>query len=202
MKSRFVKLLPVIVLSGVLAACTIKPVLHSASEQSLYNWQQRLPQLSAIDSWAFRGRVVIKSDAEGWNGGIVWQQTQGNYRIDFLTPVGQNVMQIQGGSGGVVLRLSDGSQYQAEDAESLLYERLGWGLPVKTLVSWVKGMPARQVCHSASIDEQGRVTRLQQSDWDIDYKRYVETGSTALPNKIFMSRDDINIRLVIANWVL
>ena len=193
-----------------ITGCASNPVLTSPSDSASQSWQKRYKVLSGIDSWKLRGRVVIKTENEGWSGAIVWQQDPDSYHIDFMTPLGQNVMRLDGSRSQVVLTLADNKEFRAADAESLLYAQLGWGLPVSTLVHWVTGIPAPQGWYQVTLDDDGRISALEQSDWHIQFKRYGDlSGSTSsaasdhsLPNKIFMNKEEISLRLVIDSWEL
>lgn len=191
-----------IVLAVLISGCSVNPSISSPSELSLNAWQSRVQRLAVLPSWIFRGRVLVKTDTDGWNGNIVWQQKPDGYLIDFMTPVGQKVMQIKGGPGKAELSVADGKAYQARDAESLLYSQLGWGLPVDTLVSWITGIPASEGWHSINLDDSGRIINLEQSDWSIHYKRYNNVNGLDLPDKVFLDKGEVNIRLVISDWVL
>lgn len=191
-----------------IAGCATNPVYTSPSRPALESWQKRHQLLSSMNNWKLRGRVVIKAENEGWNGTIFWKQSPDSYHIDFMTPLGQNVMQLDGDKSQVVLKLADNREFRADDAESLLYQQLGWGLPVTTLVHWVTGIPAPQSWHNVTLDSSGRISQLEQSDWNVQFKRYISLDSPVnsseagleLPNKIFMDKDDISLRLVIAGW--
>jgi outer membrane lipoprotein LolB len=51
-------------------------------------------------------------------------------------------------------------------------------------------------------DEQGRLTRLEQGGWVIDYPAYGQVAALELPTRIQAQRDQIKVKLVIEQWNL
>ena len=188
--------------SIVFASCSTFSSFPPPSADSLWAWQVRKPELTQLQTWQFVGRVVVKTEDDSWSGLIYWDQQPGLYQIDFKTPLGQSMLQLQGDADSAVLKLANKKEFRAEDAETLIYNKLGWGLPINTLVSWVIGIPAPTEKYEFKLDEQGRLLKLKQADWDIDFKRYAPTDTLELPKKIFLSNDNLNIRLVIDRWVM
>lgn len=192
-----------IMLGSILTACAT-PSFPPSSTESLQTWQARKPDLVQLQTWRLTGRVVIKTEDDTFTGVIFWSQEPDAYQIDFKTPLGQSVLQLQGTSQHVVLTLPNQKQYQAGNAESLMYNQLGWGLPIEALASWAAGLPVADAEQEFLLDADGRIQELRQSGWNIHYKRYTRAGVLELPNKIFMDNDDdeLNIRLVIDKWIL
>lgn len=196
------RFLPGILITLIYLAGCSTASFKPPSSDALHAWQVRKPELVQVQGWQFSGRVVIKTEDESWNGIIIWDQQPDAYLIDFKTPLGQSVLQLTGDEKEAVLRLSDQKELRAADGESLIHSQLGWSLPIHTLVSWVKGVPASDVEHEFLLDDSGRMLKLKQSDWDIDFKRYTRVKELELPNKLFMENEALNIRLVIDKWVL
>ncbi|NOX42556.1 MAG: outer membrane lipoprotein LolB [Gammaproteobacteria bacterium] len=182
--------------------CSILSSFPAPSAESLRAWQARKSDLIQLQTWQFVGRVIVNTEDDSWSGIIYWDQHLDAYQIDFKTPLGQSMLQLQGDEDSAVLKLANEKEYRADDAETLIYNKLGWGLPVKTLVSWVTGMPSPAEDYEFMLDEQGRLIKLKQSDWDIQFKRYAQTDKLELPRIIFMESDALNIRLVIDKWVM
>ncbi len=185
-----------------ITGCSTFSSFSPPSADSLQAWQARKSGLMQLKTWQFVGRVIVKTEDDSWSGLIYWDQQPDLYQIDFKTPLGQSMLQMQGDADSAVLKLANEKEFHAADAETLLYNKLGWGLPIKTLVSWVVGIPAPAEKHEFKLDAQGRLLALKQADWDIHFKRYAATDTLELPKKIFLSNDNLNIRLVIDRWVM
>ena len=104
-------------------------------------WQHHRKTLDQGDTWALTARIAGSTEDDGWSGKLSWQQAKGNYQIHFQAPFGQGAIQLLGVPGQVEMRTSDNQVVVADDAESLLYQQLGWRLPLAGLRYWVLGLP-------------------------------------------------------------
>ena len=66
--------------------------------------------------------------------------------------------------------------------------------------SW--GCPIQAAAFELTRNDQDRALHLTQSDWSIDYDRYMPAGGDILPAHMVLSRDDIRVRIVVDHWVL
>ncbi len=135
-----------------------------------------------------------------------WRQEGGNYDISLGSPLGQDVLQLQGDAQGVSLRTAQGTDFAA-DGETLLYRRLGLRLPVSGLRYWVLGLPdpaAPVGAQDREVDGLGHLTRLRQSGWDIEFRRYGPVTTIDLPDKIFLTNQAVRleVRLAVEQWEL
>lgn len=185
-----------------LGACSTLPVPPGTDGATEALWQQRQQALAALQSWNLNGRIAVLSAQQGWHAGVRWLEQDGEYQINLDAPLGQGAAEISGNDAGAVLRTGDG-EFSAASAEDLLEQRLGWRLPVSGLRYWVRGLPdTRAPVESQALDAAGRLTRLQQAGWDIEFKRYASAGPLELPDKIFLTHagSALEIRLVIERW--
>jgi len=157
-------------------------------------------QLSKLNQWNLNGRLSIRQGDEAWHASIRWAQTEDAYAIDIVGPLGQGALNLTGGTQQVVLRTSKNEVFVARTPEALLKEHLGWQVPVQGLRYWALGRIDPQLQYESENDQLGRFNTLQQSGWDIRYKRYQTAQGIDLPGKVFMKRADLDIRLIIDNW--
>ncbi|MDO9372494.1 MAG: lipoprotein insertase outer membrane protein LolB [Gammaproteobacteria bacterium] len=199
-------------LALAVGACSTLPVPPASAADGAAEtlWQQRQQALAALQSWNLNGRIAVLTAQQGWHAGVRWMEQDGGYHIHLDAPLGQGAAEIIGNRAGVVLRTGDG-EFSAESAEDLLEQRLGWRLPVSGLRYWVRGLPdTRAPVEGHTLDAAGRLTRLQQAGWDIEFKRYASAGPLELPDKIFLTNNSagnsastdatLEIRLVIEHW--
>ena len=194
-----------------LSACTTLPVptpAEPATAEAL--WQQRQPPLTAVQHWTVSGPLAILTPQTGWHVRIRWQQQGDAYLIQLDAPLGQGAAELRGDTTGVVLRTA-GGEFHAASAEDLLTQRLGWRLPAGGLHYWVRGLPdAGAAVDGLTLDAAGRLTHLQQSGWNIEFRHYsavpTSTSPLALPDKIFLTHNStpasaaLDLRLVIEQW--
>ena len=186
----------------LLSACTTSPLLPTVGDPQ-QAWQERKQVLSAIDHFRISGRMSISRDVEAWHINLVWKQSGDHYDIQLSGPFGAGQVRLSGnGQGPVLLETSEGKFY-ASSPELLLFEQTGVQMPVSGLRFWLLGLPepSRQV-EARRLDKRGRLSLLQQEHWRVKMKRYKEVGNMELPDKVFASKDDLKVRLVIDEWLL
>ncbi len=118
------------------------------------------------------GRVSVKGGKESFSAGVQWHHSEESDDILLLSPLGQALAQIQRTSEGVSLMTSEREHYQAEDAESLTEQVLGWRLPLAGLQYWVQGMNSPATSSEMDLDKDGRIVAIRQDGWEINYSRY------------------------------
>ena len=164
-------------------------------------WDTRKAELEQFSSWTMTGRVAVQSDKEGWSATLHWDQDDENYVMRFIAPLGQGTYELEGDTVQVSLLTAENRIYNAQDPENLMQDNLGWSVPLHGLKYWVRGIPEPGVEHdNLVLDEQGRMTDLQQSGWRISILRYMQLENTDLPGKLFMSNDRFKLRIVVAGW--
>ncbi|MGP1677819.1 MAG: lipoprotein insertase outer membrane protein LolB, partial [Burkholderiales bacterium] len=113
-------------------------------------------------------------------------------------PLGQGVARIVRHDALVSLTTSDQKVYQASDVESLTAQVLGWRLPLAGLPDWVRGRAAAGAPVQTWRDSSLRLAKLRQSGWLVEFLEYNEANG--LPARLRLSREDVEIRLVIDQW--
>lgn len=164
-------------------------------------WQQRQAQQAELKAWAFKGRTAIVQGREGWNAGINWEEQEQTFQIRLSGPFSQGGVVLDGDQQEVTLTLNDGKTLTAETPEQLLAEAMGWLLPVSALRDWVRGVPYSKVpVDSQQLDQQGRLTKLEQAGWQIEFLRYMPFESYSMPAKVFMKHARLSVRLIVSDW--
>jgi outer membrane lipoprotein LolB len=186
------------------SGCATRPPAapEPPSQRIAQLWQQHASAVRAQTDWALDARIAAHNVDDGWSGKLHWLQGAESYQISFNAPFGQGGLQLEGGPQQVVMRTSDGQTLVAADAESLLYQQLGWRLPLSSLRYWVRGVPVPASVDAPlmSFDESGRLSYLQQSDWQIEYPSYRPVGGLMLPRKVYLENPELSVRLVIDRW--
>lgn len=165
-------------------------------------WRRHAEAVGRITAWDLQGRVALTLEGEAWHASLLWQQLPDSYRLRLSSPLGQGVAMVEGRAGEVRIALPDGTRDRAADAETLLRRHLGWRLPVDGLAWWVRGLPRPGPEARPRFDDAGRLVRLEQSGWRIDYLDYVRVGGQDLPRRVFLASDHLEVRLVVSHWTL
>lgn len=146
------------------------------------------------------GRAAIRYGNEAGSTRIVWRHGAASDDMLITGPLGQGIARITRRGGEVTLTTADAREHRAADAESVTESVLGWRMPLAGLPDWIRGRavagrPARE-----SKDDKGRLARLEQDDWKIEYLAW----NGDLPSRMTLGREGaagpIELRLVIDQW--
>ena len=190
-----------LVAASLLAGCasvssTNPPQASSVAEIN----QQQLASLASIHEFSMQGRIGVQTEGKGFSGSSHWQHDGQNDNIALFSPLGGQVATIIASNDGVQLVTSDGKIFRAADVETLTQQNLGWSLPMRGLPDWILGRPTASPVQLQQWDEAGRLTRLQQDGWDIEYAQYADTGGYQLPGKVTLLSLKLNLKLIIEHW--
>jgi outer membrane lipoprotein LolB len=141
------------------------------------------------------GRVAVRAAKDSGSARIFWRHSSDADEMLILSPVGQTLARIQREGGLFRLQTGDRKEYRASNAETLTEQALGWRLPLSGLADWVQGR--------ASPDRPSVVTRpagdgldIRQDGWRVAYEEFRD----GKPYRLRLSREDIEIRLVVDQW--
>ncbi len=184
-------------LLAFLVACSETPVRPDRGiDLDLQNQREQ------IQSWKLNGRLSITSEKESGTVSFYWSQDDERYLMSFIAPLGQGTFALRGGEGdGVYLLTAQDEVLHVDNAETLLKQSVGWHVPVSGFKYWVRGLqePGVDVTNQ-QLDGNGLITEMQQADWNIRIKRYMDVEGLDLPAKIFMHNDHVKLKLIIQTW--
>jgi outer membrane lipoprotein LolB len=157
-----------------------------------------LPESQPLPPGGFEltGRVAIRYGKAAESGKLFWRHSDQTDDLLITSPLGQGIARVSREGGEFRLVTRDSGEHRAADAESLTESALGWRLPLGGLSYWVQGRPGPGRSAELSRDAEGRPQDLRQDGWRVEYEAFRE----AQPAKLRMSRDDLEIRLVIDRW--
>lgn len=167
-------------------------------------WSARQAMLREVRAWDLSGRISVSGPDGSWNARIRWSQRGDTYDIDFLSLFGQQVARLEGSGEDVVLRLPDQEPQRAATAGELLAISFGWSAPLDALRYWILGLPRPHTPAATRLDERGRLSRLEQEGWSVDYPQYTAVGADPgdLPRRLMLEGAPARIRLVVDSWDL
>ncbi len=172
-----------------LAACAIAP--QAPSVQSVDH----------ISAFQLAGRVAVKLEDKGYSARLRWEHAPTLDALWLYSPIGSVLAELTVDGNGATLVTADREAYNSRDVQALTREVLGWNLPLEGLQHWVLGRadPAAPV-NGEQRDAMGRLQRLSQRDWRIDYLAYVD--GSPLPAAMALHYGELRLRLVIDRWQL
>lgn len=179
-----------------LSACAslYRPSPGHLAEQA---WSLRRAELVALDHWLLQARIA--SGRVGLSGNLRWQQRAGDFDIRVSGPLGSGGLQARGHLGEVEIRTARETLVTYEP-ERLLQEKLGWSLPLTHMRYWAVGAPYPGTPAQVEYDAGGRLTRLQQDGWVIEYGEYTRHERHDLPRRLTLDNGDAHFRLVVDAW--
>lgn len=180
---------------------SIRPV-DTEQTARLPLYEERAARLGLQDSWALEGRLAISDDSDGGSGFLSWQQQPGVSRMDFHGALGRGAWRLLAGVNGAELEFADGRRYRADSIDELVRHQVGWQVPVEALAWWVRGLAAPGDPQQRVLDEEGRLSLLQQDGWQIEFGRYGMFDGEAMPARMTARQRDRTVKLAIRKWDL
>ncbi len=150
-----------------------------------------------IKALKLSGRLGIKQGNEGHSGSLRWLHASPKHEITVFSPIGTTVAKIEQDENGAKLTTSDKEVYQAEDADKLMEQVMGWHFPLSGMQYWILGRAAPDGAAEEQRGTNNRLMHLRQQDWDIQYADYRPLANIELPYRIVMKRADFVIRFVV-----
>ncbi len=182
-----------IVLHGVLAGCA------SVSTPDTIDWRQHRDRVTALEDWAFSGRIAVRTEAGGDTASLRWQQAQDDFAMTLSGPMGLKQATLLR-EGGTLSLLRDGERRPLPPEDDLLRSEFGWRLPTDYLPWWLRGLPAPGPARQQLTD--GRLAWLEQAGWRIEYSEYRDVENTSLPRVIRFQRADVSGKILLKQWTL
>lgn len=149
--------------------------------------------------FVLNGRISVNHHGTRHSAGLRWTHQVQSDEILLLAPLGQTAARIYSDVWNATLDDGD-KHYQADNAESLMQQVLGWHLPLSGLYHWVLGVEDDESPAQIERDEKGQITVLYQNGWKVRFLRYADTRPDSLPTRLQLSREDLQIQLLIDEW--
>ncbi len=189
---------------SVICAMVVSACATTSSVDSLANtpWSLRREALQNLHDWRATGRIGVTNEQEGWHASLYWSQQGPAYAINLIGPLGQGRVRIWGDAHSVSVQTADGRVLSATDPEQLLAATMDMRIPVSGLIYWIRGLPDPNQQSELTGDNAGRLIRLEQNGWIIDYLRYEKVADLELPTRIRARQNGLNVQLVVNEWNL
>jgi outer membrane lipoprotein LolB len=185
---------------ALLPGCAVAPPagVEQANRAPLYD--RRASRLSQLESWALVGRLAVSDEQDGGSGTLSWRLQPDGSRMDFHGALGRGAWRLLANAEGAELEFADGSRHYADSVEDLVRGQVGWQVPVDKLAWWVRGLAAPGAYGERLLDEQGRLSKLSQDGWSIEFGRYGEVDDQSLPHLMTARQRDRTVKLAIRKW--
>lgn len=184
-----------------LAACAPVPTRPPVADPEAA-WSRHRATLGQVIDWRLNGNLAVEAHGDGGQARVDWRQREAAFDIRLSGPLGSGAVRLSGNGEGATLALNSGERLHDPDPSWLLYQQTGWWIPVEALRWWALGLPAPDVPASWSLDDQGRLARLEQNGWTIRFDGYRAEHGVEVPGRLVASAEDAEVRLVVRRWQL
>ena len=183
----------------VVAACVPPPVRRPADAALMQAQIVRETALMARSDWSLSGRIAISDGKDGGSGRIDWKQHGADFDIRLSAPVTRQSWRLVREGGQVRLEGLEGGTLEGTDAEALLYQALGWLVPVDALAAWARGARASSDAQ-LEFGADGLPSLLTEDGWSVEYRAWDAGGDPPRPKKVFAVQGDSKVRLLVDHW--
>ena len=192
-----------------LAGCVSQPIRQlptlPAAELAAASARQAAHEAWAREhrAWSLQGRVALSNGRDGGSGRIDWRQQDLHYDVSLSAPVTRQSWRLSGDESAATLAGLEGGTRSGTDPAALLREATRWEIPVTALTAWVRGARADEASHGQATlgyGADGRLSRIEQAGWVIDYGAWQAAQGTELPVRLEARRADAKVRLIVDAW--
>jgi outer membrane lipoprotein LolB len=183
----------VVLCSMLLAACVTN---RRAPPPPAAGWEQRVADLQTLSSWQLDGRAAVAVGTQGWQATLNWLQRGESAEVHLSGPFGVGALVLKRTPEGLSLNGAPPS----DAVLAQLQERLGFELPLDHLRFWLMGVPDPGAAFGLKRNDQDRASQLTQSDWSIEYDRYMPVDGDLLPARLVLTREGVRVRIVVDRW--
>lgn len=187
---------------ALVAGCASVPDYEDdpSRAEKIARYEARAEALQAHERWALDGRLAVSDGEDGGSGKLEWRHRPGLSELDFRGALGRGAWQLDIQPGYAVLNLASGETWEARNVATLVRKHVGWDVPVDALGWWVRGLAAPGRIARRDLDEAGRMTRLSQQGWEVEYKRYEEFSGLALPTRLEARKGERHVKFAMRDW--
>lgn len=183
----------------VLNACTGVAVKEPGTvDRSVYD--ARSAKLTAISHWSLTGKISLDDGDQGGSGKLRWDVNADQSEMGFRGAMGSGAWNLQMGPQGASLKLADGTEQSAADVRDLIWEHVGWPVPLEALQWWARGLAAPGVAEKEQFGPGDLLVSLRQFGWDVQFSRYESVAGIELPVRLKATRDNYRVKLAISRW--
>ena len=159
-------------------------------------WEQRVVDLQHANYWQLDGRVAVAVGTQGWQATLNWRQQGDLAEVHLAGPLGIGALVLTRTPQG----LSMNGAPPSDTVLVQLQERLGFELPIDRLRFWLLGAPDPSAAFDLTRNDQDRALQLTQSDWTVDYDRYMPVDGDLLPAHLVLRRAAARVRIAVDRW--
>lgn len=185
----------------LLAGCatTMSPQKIENQKTAERQWAQRRADLAHVNRFIVQARLSY-GKLLGVKVDLRWEQNpDGSFELRISGPFGVGAATITGTRKHVLVRTRDG-EYETNNPEKWIEERMGWTLPIGELHYWMLGLPAPMSEAAIELNIKGQILVMEQDGWKMEYNEYQSKGGYDLPRRFVVTNPTVQLKVVVGDW--
>ncbi|BBO99847.1 lipoprotein insertase outer membrane protein LolB [Sulfuriferula nivalis] len=175
-------------------------VAGCASTPPVVQVQQLNP--TAARAFVLDGRIAMHYQTNAASANVHWVHSQAQDEVTLSSPLGSTLAVLTRDEYGVRVVDSEKKVYAGQDVTELTERLLGVRIPLDYLAYWVLGQAVPYAHFETKMDAASMLASLQQAGWTVSYQRWQQAGGYNLPNKLSVTGEGGELRMVITRWYL
>ncbi len=155
---------------------------------------EKSARYSQTESWRYAAKIGLTTPVLREQANLVWQYNKAAEpglanEVRLFGPLGVGAVRMHFDENGAVLFDRKGRAHYGDSADNLLYQIVGWPIPVDALSAWLFSRPSAAAPFRYQLGEDQHLAILEQLGWRIKYSAYRDYSGELMPRKITASRD-------------
>ncbi|MEM7081057.1 MAG: outer membrane lipoprotein LolB [Pseudomonadota bacterium] len=136
------------------------------------------------------GKLGVRTPDGAQSMNFRWEQRPEGFEVTVWGVLGQGRTTLRGNAQRLQIRRGD--QLLAEGApDRVMSEALGWSLPVDLFAGWLRGQPLERDLSVLAMDELGRMTAIEQAQWQITFSRFAPRDAADARPRLIKGTDGV-----------
>ena len=156
-------------------------------------------QLKALKNWQALGALSVQSQQHVGIGDFSIHVSPQAWEVHLQSNLNLVSFTMGNHAQGIWYTGADGKTAYADSMRALMLSQFGFAIPFKTMLYWLKGLPAPGLA-APSYNDYGQLQTLDQMGWSLSYDHYALYGGVPLPGIIKVRGHGEFLKIVIKKW--
>lgn len=153
----------------------------------------------ASNDWRLVGRLSVRNSKESWLTKLDWQHDVLLDDLTLSTSLGGVAARLTYANGYIILTDSDGVRRRVMEPD--LQQQIGYSPPLNHLKYWIRGVPDPMLTVQDYQLTEANEKSFEQNGWLLKISQFEVFGDVVLPRKVFLSKNNIKIKVVVDEWL-